>query len=70
MVWLENEFNISKDGFYCNWSTIETVKNRYDSGIIVFISWTAGNGNGYIEIDIFIIHSDFRRLGHRKKLYD
>ncbi|REC59495.1 hypothetical protein DRF65_25780 [Chryseobacterium pennae] len=75
--WLKREFDISKEGFYCNWNTIEKSYQRQqlitcttDDGIVGFISWAASNDNGYVEIDIFEIHPNFRKMWYGKKLYE
>lgn len=75
--WLKQEFDISREGFFCNWHTIEKSFQKQqlitcttDDRIVGFVSWTANNDDNYIEIDLFEIHRDFRKLGYGKKLYE
>ena len=74
--WLKSEYDNTKEGFYCNWDTIKKSYQRQqlitcstDAGIVGFVSWSTGCENGYVEIDIFEKHPNFRKRGYGKQLY-
>ena len=75
-TWLKQEFDTSKEGFYCNWNTIQKSFKRnqlitcsINDEIVGFISWSTNSKRQYVDIDIFEIHPKFRQLGYGKRLY-
>lgn len=74
--WLKDEYELNGEGFYCNRKIISSAQKtgtlivfKIDNRSVGFVVWSEIN-EFVIDIDIFVIHPDYRDKGLGKVFYN